>query len=125
MLDSLTVMDATQRRRTLSQHGVTVESGLGGPRFSRATSSLLADLLRLKGRDRFREFWTSDLDVEPAFAEAMGEPLGDWTAKWATRHLDNQEKSPRIQLASAAWAILIGGLAVVAGALSFTRREVR
>ncbi len=125
MLDSLTVMDATQRRRALSQHGVTVASGLDGPRFSRATSSLLADLLRLKGRDRFRAFWTSDLDVEPAFAEAMGEPLGDWTAKWATRHLAAPRKSPRIQLASAAWAILIGGLAVVAGALSFTRREVR
>ena len=84
----------------------------------------MADLLRLKGRDRFWAFWTSDLDGEPAFAEAMGEPLGDWTAKWATHHLEAPRKSPRIQLASAVWAIMIGGLAVVAGALSFNRREV-
>ncbi len=125
MLDSLTVLDATQRRRDLGQLGVTVESGLGGARVSRATGSLLADLVRLKGRDRFREFWTSDLDVEAAFAEAMGEPLENWTADWATRHLEFQKRSPHIEFASTAWAIMIGGLAVVAGALSFNRREVR
>ncbi len=87
--------------------------------------SLLADLLRLKGKDRFRAFWTSDLDVESAFAEAMGEPLGDWTAKWATRHLEAPRESPRVRLASAVWAIVIGGLAAAAGAWSFSSRQVR
>lgn len=124
MLDSLTIMDATQRRSNLGQLGVTAQSGLGGARISRATGSLLADLLRLKGKARFRAFWTSNLDVESAFAEAMGESLGDWTAKWATRHLEAPDESPRVRLASAVWAILIGAIAAAAGALSFNSREV-
>jgi len=46
-------------------------------------SSFLADLVHSQGRERFQAFWRSDRPVADAFAEAFGEPLGDWTARWA------------------------------------------
>ncbi len=44
---------------------------------------LLADMVRTVGRDRFGRFWTSDKAVPAAFESATGEPVGEWTTRWA------------------------------------------
>ena len=45
--------------------------------------SLMADMVRTVGRDRFARFWTSGDPVPAAFEKATGEPLDRWTARWA------------------------------------------
>lgn len=45
--------------------------------------SLMADMVRTVGRDRFARFWTSADPVPAAFEKATGEPLDRWTARWA------------------------------------------
>lgn len=57
-----------------------------GPRngaFGAREFSLLADMVRTVGRDRFARFWTSTLPVPAGFEQAAGEPLSRWTARWA------------------------------------------
>lgn len=44
---------------------------------------LLADMVRTVGRDRFGRFWTSNQAVPAAFESATGEPVGEWTTRWA------------------------------------------
>lgn len=44
---------------------------------------LLADMVRTVGRDRFGRFWTSNKAVPEAFESATGEPVGEWTTRWA------------------------------------------
>lgn len=57
-----------------------------GPRnraFGGRELSLLADMVRTLGRERFARFWTSELPVPAAFEQATGEPLSRWTTRWA------------------------------------------
>lgn len=44
---------------------------------------LLADMVRTVGRDRFGRFWRSNQAVPAAFESATGEPVGEWTTRWA------------------------------------------
>ena len=45
--------------------------------------ALLADMVRTVGRERFARFWTSQSPVPTAFEQATGEPLNQWTRRWA------------------------------------------
>lgn len=51
--------------------------------FGLRESSLLADMVRTVGRERFARFWTSSEPVPVAFEKATGEPLDRWTERWA------------------------------------------
>lgn len=50
--------------------------------FGRRESSLLADMVRTLGPERFRRFWTSSEQVPIAFEKASGESLDRWTSRW-------------------------------------------
>ena len=50
--------------------------------FGHREATLLADMVRTLGRERFARFWTSVEPVPVAFQQAAGEPLGGWTARW-------------------------------------------
>lgn len=50
--------------------------------FGRREPSLLADMVRTLGRERFARFWTSNESVPAAFEAVAGEPLNRWTVRW-------------------------------------------
>lgn len=97
----------------------------GSTRLDGAANSLLADVIREKGRDRFEQFWKSDLDLPVAFEQAMGEPLGQWTARWATARLRLPPPGPAPRLASSVFGLTLATLVIAACAWVSTRRQVR
>ena len=50
--------------------------------FGHREATLLADMVRTLGRERFGKFWTSVEPVPVAFQQAAGESLDGWTARW-------------------------------------------
>ncbi|HEX7122275.1 MAG TPA: hypothetical protein VF178_07905 [Gemmatimonadaceae bacterium] len=46
------------------------------------STSILSDMARELGEDRFHAFWTSDQPVEQAFATASGISLDAWMRHW-------------------------------------------
>ena len=94
----------------------------------------LSDLIRDKGRERFRTFWTSDQPLPHAFAAAFGEPLGAWTSRWALRQWraswEAKHRSEAIMLGTRvapSWPLLVLGwsiLALLSAVVVASRRQV-
>jgi hypothetical protein len=59
----------------------TITLGTVRPPVASYVSAMVTD----HDRTRFRQFWKSNRPIEAAFQDAFGEPLGAWTARWATR----------------------------------------
>jgi hypothetical protein len=75
---------------------------------------LLSDLLTDMGSERFARFWSSDADVEAAFARAFGVELEEWMISWSRTQLGPVERpAPRV---SAAVLGLLLAAALVGGA---------
>ncbi len=96
--------------------------------------SFISDLIRRKGRDKFRVFWKSELPLEQAFQSAFGESLGAWTAQWAKRKWETSFEA-RIRHStivlgtnlSASWPLLVmgwTGLVLAAVAWIAQRKQV-
>ena len=54
-----------------------------GEPFGGRERTWMGDLGAEFGHDRLTQFWTSDQTVEEAFVAAFGEPIGEWTMRWA------------------------------------------
>ncbi len=84
----------------------------------------LSDLVTDRGRDRFARFWTSDLPVDSAFANAFGIPIEDWTMQWARAQFGIPRRGPNAPLSSTLFSLSIAGLFVAVAAAFATRRQV-
>ena len=71
--------DLTLPARTLAPDSVTSAT------VRLPSSNFTSGIIAAFGRERFRTFWRSSAPFEEAFADAFGEPLGAWTARWSQR----------------------------------------
>ncbi|HEY3279962.1 MAG TPA: hypothetical protein VGJ83_05570 [Gemmatimonadales bacterium] len=86
----------------------------------------LADVARAVGPERFVRFWNSPLPVDTALAAALGEPVGEWTARWqGSLGPPLPPLGASAPLGSALLALLLAAGALSGVALSAARRQVR
>lgn len=94
------------------------------PRIMQGEGVLLTDLEKQFGAERFRAFWHSAQDVEPAFQAAFGVSIGQWTHDWATNRAGSFPTSPRMGVLTIVFAIMFVGLFVGIGAAVANRRRL-
>ena len=83
---------------------------------------LFFDLEQEFGSEAFGRFWTSEDDVESAFASAFGMEFGEWVVTWVDRTLGVDEPGPAVSRSSSTGTTL--AIALLAGiAFARTRRR--
>jgi hypothetical protein len=90
-----------------------------GPNSGRFLSDLLVDM----GEKRFARFWSSEDDLETAFAEAFGVELEDWMMRWARIQV-GQVDGPVPALSSALLGLLLAGVFVGGATFLVRGRQV-
>jgi hypothetical protein len=83
------------------------------PRLGGRESVILAEMVRTLGREKFAAFWTSSDSVSGAFQKAAGEPLGEWTSRWANQMYEPSEVGPRMP----GWTAVTSFLLIALGLL--------
>ena len=91
--------------------------------FRSATAHFLSDVVREVGPDRFREFWTSDLPVDQAFASVVGRDIGEWTSDWLAERIGRQDFGPGVSGSGLLAVALLASLGVFAGAYVAEKRK--
>ncbi len=91
--------------------------------FRTATAHFLSDVVREVGPDRFREFWTSDLPVDRAFASVVGRDIGEWTSDWLAERIGRQDFGPGVSGTGLLAVALLASLGVFAGAYVAEKRK--
>ncbi len=91
--------------------------------FRNATAHFLSDVVREVGLDPFREFWTSDLPVDQAFASVVGRDIGEWTSDWLAERIGRQDFGPGVSGPGLLAVALLAGLGVFAGAYVAEKRK--
>lgn len=86
--------------------------------------TLLSEMARTLGPERFQRFWTSDQPIEAAFQSASGTEIGVWTRDWAQRMYGAQVRGPQLASTSAAGGIAFIVFAVLFAAFTARRRQV-
>jgi hypothetical protein len=77
------------------------------------------------GRDRFSSFWRSTAPVDSAFRAAFGQPLDQWTARWARAGLpDFPPFGPAPRPIAIVFALPLGIVALAGAVAVATRRQV-
>jgi hypothetical protein len=95
------------------------------PRSFAIDDRYLASLVHDMGRDRFARFWRSTQPVDSAFQSAFGQPLGEWTARWARAFMpDMPPFGPAPTPVAAVSALLLALGAVAAAGVYVTRRQI-
>ncbi len=84
----------------------------------------MGDLEAEFGGERFARFWTSDQDVEEAFAAAFGEPIEMWTMRWAQDRMGAQKAGPSTDLLSVLLTLVTLLACVGIATATATRRRV-
>jgi hypothetical protein len=113
------------RARRVSLDGVffgALWPGMAQPLAVRGPS-LLSDLIRERGAERFAAFWSSPKPVADAFREAFGEPLGTWARRSLTRDLGVTETGVTVRPAEVGAALALALLLLGASAYGATRRS--
>ncbi len=91
--------------------------------FRTATAHFLSDVVREVGLDRFREFWTSDLPVDQAFASVVGRDIGAWTSDWLAERIGRQDFGPGVRGPGLLAVALLASLGIFAGAYVAEKRK--
>lgn len=86
--------------------------------------AFLSDLVRLKGREQFAQFWHSDLPVDSAFTQAFGVTMEEWTHRWLLGNIEHPRFGPVVRFASVVFGLGLVGVAVVVAGLLTMRRQV-
>ena len=94
-------------------------SGLG-PR----QSSLLGDMARSLGDEKFLAFWRSSLEPMDAFREATGRDVPSWVREWMKGHYPPQETGPTTTRTAVAFALMILAAGIGLALLAADRRQV-
>jgi len=84
----------------------------------------MGDLEAEFGGERFGRFWTSDQEVEDAFAAAFGEPIEMWTMRWAQDRMGLQKAGPSVDLLSVLLTLVALLACVGIATATATRRRV-
>jgi hypothetical protein len=95
-----------------------------GKPFGGREGTWMGDLEAEFGRARFARFWTSDQNVEDAFAEAFGDPIGVWTMRWAQDRMGPQKAGPSTDLLSVLLTLVTLLACVGIATATATRRRV-
>jgi len=84
----------------------------------------LSELVRLKGREQFAQFWHSDLPVDSAFTRAFGVTMEEWTHRWLIGNIEHPRFGPVVRFGSVVFGLGLVGVAVVVAGLLTMRRQV-
>lgn len=84
----------------------------------------MGDLEAEFGGERFGRFWTSDQEVEDAFAAAFGEPIEMWTMRWAQERMGAQKAGPSTDLLSVFLTLVTLLACIGLATATATRRRV-
>lgn len=90
-----------------------------GPR----ETTLLAEVARALGPDRFASFWATGRPLREAFREATGMGVGEWTADWAQRAYGRPEKGPAIPVVSLLVAVALSAVSLGYALTRAARRQ--
>lgn len=93
------------------------------PGFGPRQASLLGDMSRALGDEKFLAFWRSSLEPMDAFREASGRDFPPWVREWMAGHYPPQETGPTTTRGSVAFALLILVAGVGLAILAATRRQ--
>jgi hypothetical protein len=69
--------------------------------------TLLSDMVRSLGAERFERFWASDLPPDRAFQAASGVPLPTWTREWIETTYHPQATGPALPAGATGFAALM------------------
>lgn len=86
--------------------------------------TILSEMVRTLGEDRFATFWTSSAEPAAAFQSASGMDIGEWTHEWAQRVYGPQTRGPVVPAAGLIGSLLLLLVAVGVALLSARRRQV-
>lgn len=86
--------------------------------------TLLADMARSLGPERFEQFWTSDLAPEQAFQAAAGVPMSTWTREWIETTYHPQAAGPALPAGATGFAALILIVALGLTIVAAQRRQM-
>jgi hypothetical protein len=86
--------------------------------------TILAEMARTLGPERFRRMWHSDQPVREAFRSEAGMELGDWTRDWSQRLYGDQGRGPGISAFSALMALALAAVAFGFALATVQRRRV-
>lgn len=86
--------------------------------------AFLSDLVRLRGREQFAQFWRSDLPVDSAFTRVFGVTMEKWTHRWLLGNIEHPRFGPVVRFGSVVFGLGLVGVAVVVAGLLTMRRQV-
>jgi hypothetical protein len=86
--------------------------------------TILAEMVRTLGPERFARFWHSGERPAEAFRAAAGTDIGSWTRDWAARMYGPQTRGPGVSGSSALLGLLIAALALGLAMALANRRAV-
>lgn len=89
-----------------------------------AEGSILSEMVRTLGRDRFQQFWHSSLPAADALTQAGGEDADSWTRAWARRMYGPMTIEPRVTSNGFVAGILFIVLALAGSGYIGARRRV-
>ncbi|HEU4993931.1 MAG TPA: hypothetical protein VFT29_03895 [Gemmatimonadaceae bacterium] len=91
-----------------------------GPR----EETILAEMVRTLGPDRFRRVWQSERPFPEAFSAEAGADIGSWAHAWSGRVYEPQDRGPGQPLGGVLWGIALAGTALLCALGAALRRQV-
>lgn len=123
------VLDTLQGNRRLGRRTPLIQSYFRN-RYVYSTigdsdRSLIADIERHFGHERFERFWQSPDDTQRAFASAFGVDLDTWIREWAQKRYGTDEAGPGMSIVTFLLTLLTLAVLFGAGVFISMRRQVR
>lgn len=91
-----------------------------GPR----EETILAEMVRTLGPDRFRRVWQSQRPFPEAFSAEAGADIGSWAHAWSERVYEPQDRGPGQPVGAVLWGITLAGAALLLALRAASRRQV-
>lgn len=86
--------------------------------------TLLSDMVRSLGPERFEQFWTSDLPLDQAFPAAAGVSMAAWTRDWIETTYHPQATGPALPAGATGFAALMLIVALGLTIVAARRRQM-
>jgi hypothetical protein len=86
--------------------------------------TVLGEMARTLGANRFQQFWSSRQPPRDAFLSATGFELGAWTHAWAERTYGAQGSGPGVTATQVLLSLLVAGAAIAVALVASRRRQV-
>ena len=86
--------------------------------------TLLSDMVRDLGPERFERFWSSELSPEQAFQAAAGMSMAEWTRDWIETTYHPQSTGPALPAGATGFAALLLIVALGLTIVAARRRQI-